>query len=98
MRVDALRETPEEKGRERRKKNPGRERKKEKDREERRRKRKKKREALQGHLEKGSIRPQKRLLESCVPLNRHVQNSTPYQTLLLSPLFRDPCSSSSQRN
>jgi len=57
------RKTPEEKGRER---------KKEKDREERRRKRKKKSEALHGHLEKGSIRPPKRLLEPCVPLNRHV--------------------------
>ena len=71
--VDTFRETQEEKGR---KKNPGRKRKKEKDREERRKKRKKKREALLGHFEKGSIRPQKRLLEPCVPLNQHVQNST----------------------
>ncbi len=52
VRVDTFRETPGEKGRER---------KKEKDREERRRKRKKKREALFSQLEKGSIRPQKRL-------------------------------------
>jgi hypothetical protein len=63
-------------GRKRKKEKPpeekGRERKKEKDREERRRKRKKKSEARLGHLEKGSIRPPKRLLESCVPLNRHV--------------------------